>query len=127
MKTLALSTAARSFQIIFGTLKDSTSDLSAIILDAPTLNATIQRISKLTSFPYIFHTNPRFDLPNEYKNTMKIEERFLFSDTFTESATVLIIEAGYLWVPSYSGPVDHCGTLNMDTSHVVVLALVTRL
>ncbi|KII63904.1 hypothetical protein RF11_04573 [Thelohanellus kitauei] len=85
MKTIALSTAARPFQIIFATLKDSTSDLSPTILDAPTLNAIIQHIRKRTYISYIFHINAmEFVVPNKYKITVKNEEYFLFSDTFTE-------------------------------------------
>ncbi|KII67321.1 hypothetical protein RF11_10405 [Thelohanellus kitauei] len=87
MKTFFLLTAARPCQIISATLKESKSDLSAIFFDAPSLNATIQRIRKRTTFPYIFHTDAlEFIVPNENecKNTVKNEEHFLFSDTFTE-------------------------------------------
>ncbi|KII60240.1 hypothetical protein RF11_05670 [Thelohanellus kitauei] len=65
MITLALLTAARPCQMISATVKDSTSDLSAIILDAQ-------------------HLMLLYGAFVSYKKTMKNDGRFLFSDTFIE-------------------------------------------
>ncbi|KII69247.1 hypothetical protein RF11_04020 [Thelohanellus kitauei] len=92
IKKPALSTATRPCQIISTTLKYSTTELSAIILDVATLHSTIQRISKRPSFPYIFQTKAKeFVVTYEYKNNMKNEEHFLFSSDFTQFRPIINI------------------------------------